>query len=90
MKEWEEAQICLDCVFVESFLAGILERIDFLNTSASALETVTSHDSFQVGARVIKQIVKVSVCPGIIEIQKRANLCLPLLLFLTQTRHKYC
>lgn len=25
-----------------------------------------------------------------IEIQKRANLCLPLLLFLTQTRHKYC
>ena len=53
---------------MEQFLATVLERVDFLNTSAAALETVSSHDTFQVGAHVIRQIVQVSVCPGIIEI----------------------
>ena len=71
-------------------MACILERIDFLNTSAIALENITSHQFFTAGSHLIKQIIQVSICPGVIEIQKRANLCLPLLLFLTQTRHKYC
>ena len=43
IKEWEEAQICIDCIYTEQFLAGVLERIDFLNTSAIALENITSH-----------------------------------------------
>ena len=43
LKEWQEAQICIDCIYVEQFLANILERIDFLNTSAAALENITSH-----------------------------------------------
>lgn len=43
LKEWEEAQICIDCIFTEQFLATILERIDFLNTSAIALSNITSH-----------------------------------------------
>ena len=46
MKEWQEAQVCLDCIYVEQFLATVLERIDYLNTSAAALETVSSHDTF--------------------------------------------
>ena len=43
LKEWHEARICIDCIYVEQFLDSILDRVDFLNTSAIALESVRSH-----------------------------------------------
>jgi len=54
LKEWEEAQTCIDCIFVEQFLSNILERIDFMNSSAVALEGVKGHELFVTGSRWIK------------------------------------
>ena len=57
LKEWEVAQVCIDCIYVEQFLASILDRIEFLFTSAIALEKIRSHQVFSVGSHLIKQIV---------------------------------
>ena len=88
-REYAEAQ-CIDYTYTEHFLATIQERLEFLYTTALALETFRPQAIYASRCSKIKVIIQLSVSPGIIEIQKRASLCVPLLLYLTQTRHKYC
>ena len=87
-REYQEAP-CIDYTYTEHFLATIQERLEFLYTTALALETFRPQSIYSRCVK-IKSIIQLSVSPGIIEIQKRASLCVPLLLYLTQTRHKYC
>ena len=38
----------------------------------------------------MRSLIKIGLTPEVMQIQKRANLSVPTLLFLTQTRQKYC
>ena len=88
-REYQET-VCIDYTYTEHFLSTIQERLEFLFTTAMALETFQPQPIYYSRCIKIKSIIQLSVSPGIIEIQKRASLCLPLLLYLTQTYHKYC
>ena len=65
-REYQEAP-CIDYTYTEHFLATIQERLEFLYTTALALETFRPQSIYSRCVK-IKSIIQLSVSPGIIEI----------------------